>query len=612
MQPLERRAHVVDVRERLAHAHEHDVRDALRSWRAARARPARRSRRSRGGARSRPDRSRRTCTPSRSRPATRRTPSRARRCSISTVSTCAPSCVRQSHLRRRAVGAGLLGDRRERERERVGELGAERLRERGELLERAPLRPEPVVELRERGTRGAPRASRSAAELVARARRSGWSRGLDVDARTRGRCGAPRSRATGTARARRCCRPRRTACPSTAPRACTACEPGERERPAEPGALGARDRRRSRRSRRAAGSGASGRVQLQPVEAGQPFGVEREEEQRPDRTTARPSGARSVASCQPPCSGWLGERPVVHREPSASSRPGSKLAHVDAGRPGGATAATGSGARISYSVRARPEARPRRTSASSASVAPKTQHASSPPPCAATCATRGVEQGVGDRGVARLGEPDDARRSSVEPSVAVDARDVQVRARRRRGSRPNRRRGARGRATRRRRARRGRRRRARPRRARRSRSRCVANSEGSTRVSASVVTARGYPSPVARPRGAKARAGAVVELLAELYPDARCALDARERVRAARRDDPVGAVHRRAREHGDARAVRPVSDAGRSRRAPIPRSSRSWSARPASSARRRRTSSGWRRRWRRGSAARSRPSSTTS
>ena len=40
----------------------------------------------------------------------------------------------------------------------------------------------------------------------------------------------------------------------------------------------------------------------------------------------------------------------------------------------------------------------------------------------------------------------------------------------------------------------------------------------------SVLTGRGYPSPVARPRGAKARAGAVVELLKALYPDARCAL----------------------------------------------------------------------------------------
>src|SRR6478609_6578510 len=56
-------------------------------------------------------------------------------------------------------------------------------------------------------------------------------------------------------------------------------------------------------------------------------------------------------------------------------------------------------------------------------------------------------------------------------------------------------------------------------------SRCCARSPGSTRVNASVVTGRGYPSPMARPRGARARAGAVVEGLAELYPDAHCALN---------------------------------------------------------------------------------------
>jgi len=39
-----------------------------------------------------------------------------------------------------------------------------------------------------------------------------------------------------------------------------------------------------------------------------------------------------------------------------------------------------------------------------------------------------------------------------------------------------------------------------------------------------VLTCRGYPSAVARPRGAKARAVAVVELLRQMYPDAQCAL----------------------------------------------------------------------------------------
>ncbi len=61
------------------------------------------------------------------------------------------------------------------------------------------------------------------------------------------------------------------------------------------------------------------------------------------------------------------------------------------------------------------------------------------------------------------------------------------------------------------------------------------------------------------------------------------------------RDDPLRAVHRRARQHGHADAVREVPEPRRPRGTPIPRSSRRSSGRPASSARRRRTSSGWRR-----------------
>ena len=121
----------------------------------------------------------------------------------------------------------------------------------------------------------------------------------------------------------------------------------------------------------------------------------------------------------------------------------------------------------------------------------------------------------------------------------------------------------------------------------------------------------GTVAAVARPRGAKARAAAAVELLRELYPDVHCALDHSERLRAARGDDPVGADHRRARQHGHPDAVREVSDPGRSRPPTRPRSSRS-SSRPASSARRRRTSWGWRRWWSPASTARSRRRSTIS
>jgi hypothetical protein len=49
---------------------------------------------------------------------------------------------------------------------------------------------------------------------------------------------------------------------------------------------------------------------------------------------------------------------------------------------------------------------------------------------------------------------------------------------------------------------------------------------------------------VARPRGAKARAVAVVELLRGLYPDAQCALKHSNAYELLVADDPVGAIHR--------------------------------------------------------------------
>ena len=165
VQPLERRAHRVDVGERLAHAHEHDVRDPLRAWRAARARPARRSRRA-SRWRSKPAWPVAQNVQPIAQPACDETHTVARSAlSISTVSTCAPSCVRHSHLLVAPSAARLLGDRRERERERVGELA--RAAPSGasvSVVERRALRPQAVVELRDavlaaRPTlRGAPRA----------------------------------------------------------------------------------------------------------------------------------------------------------------------------------------------------------------------------------------------------------------------------------------------------------------------------------------------------------------------------------------------------------------------------------------------------------------------
>ena len=54
---------------------------------------------------------------------------------------------------------------------------------------------------------------------------------------------------------------------------------------------------------------------------------------------------------------------------------------------------------------------------------------------------------------------------------------------------------------------------------------------------------------------AKERVDAILKGLDEAYPDAVCALDHRIAVGAAGGDDSLGAVHRRAREHGDAGAV---------------------------------------------------------
>ena len=77
VQPLDRRPDPVEVGQRLAHAHEHDVGQApaqLAGSAAGTAPPARRSRPSTGGGRSPPGRWRRSRRPWRSRPAWTRTP----------------------------------------------------------------------------------------------------------------------------------------------------------------------------------------------------------------------------------------------------------------------------------------------------------------------------------------------------------------------------------------------------------------------------------------------------------------------------------------------------------------------------------------------------------
>ena len=79
------------------------------------------------------------------------------------------------------------------------------------------------------------------------------------------------------------------------------------------------------------------------------------------------------------------------------------------------------------------------------------------------------------------------------------------------------------------------------------------------------------------------RARRINRELAALYPDAHCELDFTNPLELARRDHPERPVHRQARQHGDAGAVREVPRPPPTTRRPTgPRSSRS-SSPPASS-----------------------------
>ena len=164
--------------------------------------------------------------------------------------------------------------------------------------------------------------------------------------------------------------------------------------------------------------------------------------------------------------------------------------------------------------------------------APSTQSTSAPPPCAATWRTAAATSARSRcrRRACRRARP---RPSASGPAwrrrrrALSRAGDVRVGPRRRRGSRRNQGRGcSRSRHT------------ASPSAgcpsaARARRRRCarrratISGKRGRRRPRRRTVRARdeGTVPPVARPRGAKARAAAVVELLRELYPDAHCALD---------------------------------------------------------------------------------------
>ena len=407
----------------------------------------------------------------------------------------------------------------------------------------------------------------------------------------------------------------RTASRWSTPRSAHASQPFDRER-RDRGRCPARaGRRRSRRSRRARDRGPSRVVQLAPVEAGEAVGVEREEEER--RVEPRLGHAPRERLLDPAALiGVVRERAVVDLEPGGfvAARARTSRTVMPAGHVG--CSASGSGTRISKSSRAGYEAAAREHASSSLGCAPNTHSTRRPPPCAATCASARVEQQSRTVAVRR------APGATASPMVqccgenVVAARDVRVRARRR-ATKPS-----------------GvgagmRRDRARPlRRARRDPSRRgdgLVDRVSPVSMQVGEVARRhrddgrgracgeGTLGPWPVPEVPRPRADEVVAPAAsELYPDARCALEHTNAYELLVATILSAQTHRRARQHGDARAVREVPDAGRPRARRPDRASRSSSGRPASSVRRRRASSGWRRRSRSATAARSRPSSTTS
>ena len=104
-----------------------------------------------------------------------------------------------------------------------------------------------------------------------------------------------------------------------------------------------------------------------------------------------------------------------------------------------------------------------------------------------------------------------------------------------------------------------------------------------------------------------ARAVAILDALERHHPDADTELRLPHAVRAAGGDGAVGAVHRPARERGDAGAVRPLPDPGGAGGGRAGRRRGASSTPPASSGRRPRRSSACRRRWSPSTAARCRP-----
>ena len=367
---------------------------------------------------------------------------------ISTVSTCAPSPAsaratssvapsRLAWLRHDESASGSARSSSAR-----SALGSGR-----EVVERQALRPQAVEELRRRGTsaRATTRAARrgrrvAPSRVTARSGPSRRSRHRARPARTRGRCGAPRSRASGTARARRCCRRRRRASPRVAPRSWSALRARRSRARARARCPARGDRRRSRRSRRARDrdrAPAWSFSQLKPA--------------RPASSTASRKSAgsnhdsamrsRRVGVGPAALVGVVGERPVVHGEPGVVVALGIERAHVDTVGP---ARRLRPGERHPHLEERAAAANPAAANgASSASVAPSTQHSRRPPPCAATCATAASSRVVVVVGSRAAGNRIDADGPVLGRAGRLRHARHGGSARDRSGTRPSRRRGTR-------------------------------------------------------------------------------------------------------------------------------------------------------------------------
>ena len=469
----------------------------------------------------------------------------------------------------------LHGDGR---RARAGDASARRravsFGEVRELLERPALRPQAVEDLVGAVARLAPSFERAAPSFGACRARSACHAGLrPVDVALVGAVDAVHGEAERSwysSSAARRCRPRRTASRCATPRAAHRVEPAIASARPRPRALRARvDADHEDLAERGIVARAASWIfsQLKPASPSA-SNARRNSDGIEPRLGHR--GARSVSSIQPPCSAWFANARLLTRATRPRRGRARTSRTVDARRPLGGVRRAGAG-RASRTGRGRaakpggassgvvvvgraehPAARRgrRRASATCATAA-----SSSAP---AIAASRAPARARGRRPVSRRErcrsratcayatsssrKPDGVGAGLLEVAPdRVAERGVPVRPLRPR------------------------------RRSVRTRSRTIGEAaRAAPRRRSGSVTGRGYPSahgPSPRCEGARRRRSS--RRLRELYPDVRCALDHRNAYELLVATILSAQMHRRARQHGDAGAVREVPDARRPRRTPI-------------------------------------------